>query len=166
MKIKWPNILKTSIWAYTLWIVLLCSRTRIKRNIMRLSMEACPLSGFYLIDADFFTEIHLKKLSNLPSFRAIWALIASQLTYEKQHFIFLLSYCYLHFLLRKFCSVLTCDILGIGLFKCEDEKIKLNSFKCMVKDGCMGISFTLSYLIQSSLTNRVIFNTESLPLLL
>ena len=43
-------------------------------------MEARPLPGFYLIDGDFFTEMHFypnKKLSNIPSYRAIRALIAS-----------------------------------------------------------------------------------------
>ena len=34
---------------------------------------------------------------------------------KNNHLIFLLSYCYLYLILHKFCSVLTCDILGIGL---------------------------------------------------
>ena len=32
------------------------------------------------------------------------------------HFIFLPCYCYLYLILHKFCSVLTCDLYGIGLF--------------------------------------------------
>ena len=83
------------------------------------------------------------KLSNLPSFRVIQALIASQSTFEKccmQQFIFLPSYCYLYLILLTFWSVLTCDILGMGfgfvimvigaiciednnLFKCEEQNI-------------------------------------------
>ena len=63
----------------------------------------------------------LKRLSNLPSFRAIQALIASQSMCEKLNYEFtiLFFYCYLYLILHKFWSVLTCDILGIGLlYKC------------------------------------------------
>ena len=54
---------------------------------MRSSMEARPLFGILPHRCTFFTEIYLyfysKKLSNLSSFRAIQALIASQSTFEK-----------------------------------------------------------------------------------
>ena len=75
----------------------------INSKIMRSSMKAHPA------------------ISNLSSFRVIWALIASQSTFERkknsnmQQIIFLLSCCYLYLILYKFFSVLTCDVLGIGL---------------------------------------------------
>ena len=64
------------------------------------------------------------KLSNLPSFRAIRALIASQstlnyklLTYNSLFLTFLFIFLYL--ILHEFCDVLICDILGIGLFQVQ-----------------------------------------------
>ena len=46
--------------------------------------EARPLSGFFPTHADFFygNSFLIMKLSKLPSFRAIRALIASQSTFE------------------------------------------------------------------------------------
>ena len=47
--------------------------------------EARPLSGFFPTNADYLKikSFIIMKLSNLPSFRAIRALFASQLTFEK-----------------------------------------------------------------------------------
>ena len=47
--------------------------------------EARPLSGFVPTDADFFGRngFLIMKLSKLPIFRAIQALVASQSTFEK-----------------------------------------------------------------------------------
>ena len=52
-------------------------------------------------------------LSKPPSFRVIRALIASQSMFEQFISYFLIVVFYL--ILHKFCSVLTCNILGIGL---------------------------------------------------
>ena len=64
------------------WI---CSKL-VKGILMRSSMEARPLSGFYhILYADFVYRhaFQFKKLSDLLSFRAIRALIVSQSRFEK-----------------------------------------------------------------------------------
>ena len=75
--------------------------------------EAHPLSGFFPTHGDFVyrNTFLIMKLGKPPSFIVIRALIASQSTFEIQ----LLSYCFLYLILHEFCSVLICDILGIGL---------------------------------------------------
>ena len=83
---------------------------------MRSPMKLVIYRDFFLSTDDDFLK-H-KFMSNHE--RAIRALMASQSTFGKikwcmHHFIFELSYCYLYLILHKFCSVLTCDILGIGL---------------------------------------------------
>ena len=64
----------------------------ISRNIMRSSMEARPLSGFYHISYVNFlnrNEFLFKNLSNLQSFRAIRALIASYRRLKCSVYVFL-----------------------------------------------------------------------------
>ena len=56
----------------------------IQKKYYEIVDEARPLSGLFPTDVDLFTEI--MKLSNIPSFRAIRALIhviASQSMFEK-----------------------------------------------------------------------------------
>ena len=69
---------------------------------------------FFPTHADLFYKNAslIMKLSKPPSFRVIPALIASQSMFE---IYFLLSYWFLYLILHKFCSVLTCNILEIGL---------------------------------------------------
>ena len=74
---------------------------------------------------DFFLQKYISNhetINKPPSFRVIRALFASQSTFEIIYkcllttFYFLLSYgFFLYPILHKFCSVLTCDILGKGL---------------------------------------------------
>ena len=55
----------------------------------------------------------LKELSNPPSVRAIRVLI--KLLQNRRLKTKMINYFY-HLILHKFCSILTCNILGIGLF--------------------------------------------------
>ena len=80
-------------------------------------MEARSLLEFYHIDGDLFLFLQKsisiqETISNLPSFIAIRDLIASQFAVIILFSYFLIG---MYLILHKFCSVLTCDILGIGL---------------------------------------------------
>ena len=101
------------------------SKHHLLKKYYEIVNEARPLLGFFSHkNADFVyrNTFIIIKLSNLPSFRSIRALIASQSTFGKINyciqFIFILSYCYLYLILHKLkcCSVLKCDILRTGSF--------------------------------------------------
>ena len=92
---------------------------------MRSSMKHAILSGFFPTHADFFNgnAFIIMKLSKLPSFIAIRALTASQSTFEMLiSTVYFLSFLFIYFCIafygisHEFCSVLRCNILGIGLF--------------------------------------------------
>ena len=70
------------------------------------SLSSIGISSHICWFSIYINEFLIMKRSNLPSFRAICCM---------QHFIFLLSYCNLYLVSHKFWSVLTCNILGIGL---------------------------------------------------
>ena len=69
-------------------------------------------------------------LASHPTFKKIQALY-----YMIDAFIILFSYIHIVIcILHRFCSVLTCDILGCeenNLFKCEDETITYISINCV-----------------------------------
>ena len=82
---------------------------------MRSSMKPALNQDFFFPTHDFVyrNAFLIMKLSKLPRFSVTRALIASQSTFNILFLIFLLLFLYL--ILHNFCSVLTCDIMGIGL---------------------------------------------------
>ena len=99
-----------------------CSIHRLKlRNIMRLSMKPALLSGFLPTHADFTECISNHETKQTSKFQSdpscnCFTIDVLNINGWLSTVYFLLSYFLLYRILHKFCSVLRCDILGIGLF--------------------------------------------------
>ena len=77
--------------------------------------EARPLSGFFPTDTDTDETKQASKFQNDPSSKC-FTIDFWKINCWIQHFISYFLTVFLYLILHKFCSVLTCDILGIGLF--------------------------------------------------